>query len=257
MLTELKKRIKSKLYYFLLSVLFDKNGNFVDELVRRYQDRELFYNVANFIIWNQIGGDYLEFGSYRGDSLATVYRMLYYQWRNFEGDCKHYGYPYNLDFWLQKRFFAFDSFEGLPDTESVDKPIQYQSGVYRASVDSLIASLSAQSVDISKVVIIPGWFDKVLTDKLKKDHNLSKACMIFIDCDLYESSVPVFKFISDLIQDGTVIVMDDYFRYSGNPQKGIQRAFREWLAKCPEVKVTELTRCKANRIAFVCHKNKE
>jgi len=50
-----------------------------------------------------------------------------------------------------------------------------------------------------------------------------------IDCDLYESAVPVFNFIEPLLQEGTVIYMDDMFAgYKGSPKKGVAKAFLEW-----------------------------
>jgi predicted O-methyltransferase YrrM len=108
-------------------------------------------------------------------------------------------------------------------------------------------------VDTSKVVLVPGWYDTSLTETAKVQKNLTAACAIFIDCDLYESVVPVFRFITSLIQDGTVIIIDDYFRYKGSPERGIQKAFNEWLAENPHLGVSELERCSANRVAFICY----
>jgi hypothetical protein len=53
--------------------------------------------------------------------------------------------------------------------------------------------------------------------------------LINVDCDLYESAVPVFNFIEPLLQEGTVIYIDDLFAgYKGSPNKGVALAFLEW-----------------------------
>ena len=57
-----------------------------------------------------------------------------------------------------------------------------------------------------------------------------KASLINIDCDLYESAIPVFSHISYLLQEGTILYIDDYFAgYKGNPLKGVSGAMKEWI----------------------------
>ena len=36
--------------------------------------------------------------------------------------------------------------------------------------------------------------------------------------------------MTELIQDGTVLIFDDWFAFRGNPRRGEQRAFAEWCA---------------------------
>jgi O-methyltransferase len=224
------------------------------DLLLRYTADKLFYDVANFAIYNQVPGDYLEFGVWQGDGFAQMYRRLLYQCLTFEGHARIFKNEYDPAFFSQKRFFAFDSFEGLPQAVGQDTPVHFATGgTYQSTEQKFRSNIQQQGVDLSKVVIVPGWFDKSLTSETKQRHKLTQACVIFIDCDLYESAVPIFAFISSLVQDGTVIIMDDYFRYKGNPQRGLRRAFQEWLDRSPAISVSELSRCSANRVAFICH----
>ena len=65
--------------------------------------------------------------------------------------------------------------------------------------------------------------------KQKEFYSGRKASFINIDCDLYESAVPVFSHIDDLVQEGTILYIDDYFSgYKGNPLKGVSKALKEW-----------------------------
>ena len=42
-----------------------------------------------------------------------------------------------------------------------------------------------------------------------------KAAVVYIDCDLYESTRPVLRFMSHFLQNGTIVCFDDYFNYKG------------------------------------------
>ena len=60
-------------------------------------------------------------------------------------------------------------------------------------------------------------------------NNSKYASLINIDCDFYKSAVPVFKFIEDFLQEGTILYLDDYWvGYKGNPNKGVSGAFKEF-----------------------------
>ena len=75
--------------------------------------------------------------------------------------------------------------------------------------------------------------------------------MIMIDCDLYESTVPVLEFITDLVQQGTIIVFHDWFRFKGDPNCGEQKACREWLDQHPEIELIEFWREAPQAVSFV------
>ena len=56
-----------------------------------------------------------------------------------------------------------------------------------------------------------------------------KASMVTIDCDLYESALPIFGIIDKILQEGTILYIDDYFTgYKGNPTKGVSKALKDW-----------------------------
>lgn len=68
--------------------------------------------AASFLAWNQIDGDYLEFGTWEGGSFIEAYRSI---WRA-RSDVKSFIRTEEIESWYQKRprFIAFDSFIGLP-----------------------------------------------------------------------------------------------------------------------------------------------
>ncbi len=196
-----------------------KNWSKDDEInwnqTHRQTDKYKFYIRAfDFLTDNKIGGDYFEFGCHR----ARTFRMAITEARH-----------HNLD---KMNFLAFDSFEGLP-TNDGDHGIgnKWDAGQLTTTQDNFLNLIKDHGIYIDNVKLFPGFYqqslNQELTKKIRKLYN--PASFICIDCDLYESAVPVFKFIDDFIQEGTIIYLDDYWvGYKGNPNKGVSKAFKEF-----------------------------
>jgi hypothetical protein len=129
-------------------------------------------------------GDYLEFGCCGAGSFLNALSKAR-KWRLF-----------NMN------FFAFDSFEGLPTD-----------GTLAFSEKDFWKLVNEQGIFTDKVTAIKGFYDKSLTPELQKTFvdKKRKAVFVNIDCDLHESAIPVFKFISPLIAPGTIVNLDDFY----------------------------------------------
>lgn len=167
-----------------------------------------FQKAMNFISTNRIKGDYLEFGVYGGNTFTSAY---------------YFAKLYKL----KMRFYAFDSFNGLPEVD--DK--HFNTGMCCMSEKKFKKVIRKRGVNLNDVSIIPGWYDEVLNKQTKSKLKIKKASFIYIDCDLYESTKPVLEFITDYIQNGTILVFDDWNLYNADPNQGERRAFKEWLGK--------------------------
>lgn len=161
-------------------------------------------------------GDYLEFGCYRGESFIYAFR---------------HASP--LMPWM--KFYAFDSFQGLPKLKTADPEEVFWEGQFAYSQEDFTDNLKKAGVDLRRIRCIPGWFDDTLSKELKNKMNLTVASIVHIDCDLYQSCVPVLEFLTDIIETGSVIIFDDWFCYKADPQKGVMRACREWLSRNPGI----------------------
>ncbi len=82
----------------------------------------------------------------------------------------------------------------------------------------------------------------------------NKVAVAMIHCDLYESAVPVLEFLTEFVQDGTVLIFDDWNCYRSNPNRGEQRAFKEWLDKNPNVKAAPFLGYNWHGQAFILNK---
>lgn len=200
--------------------------------------REILRKIMNFVANCKIEGDYLEFGVYKGGNFVEAVKMA--------GRKK-------LD---SMRFFAFDSFRGLPTPQGIDKKFdQFHGGQVSNTLDSFHKTLSNSKINLNRVEIIPGWFKNTLDAETKIKLALKSAAVVWVDCDLYESSVPVLEFITDLVVDGTILVLDDWFFYRGRPDMGERRAFTEWLKRNPDISCIEFHKYYWHGNSFILHKN--
>lgn len=160
-------------------------------------------------------GDYLEFGVFEGNSFLHAHHRAR-----------------DLMPWM--RFFAFDSFEGLPALSGDDAHGEFYEGQFACSQSQFEEILGREGADMSRIRIVPGWYDRALTDEVKRTHNLSVCTVAMIDCDLQASAVPVLDFLTSLIRTGTILLFDDWYNFRGDPELGVRKATRNWLDQNPQ-----------------------
>ena len=192
-----------------------KNDEIISNQIKRQEAKHyFFYQAFEFIIENSIEGDYHEFGCHR----CRTFRMALLE------ASKHF---------LEKKikFYAYDSFEGLPKVEE-DHEFGSRSnpGALSTSTEEFKTLIIESGYKLDNVQLIKGYYAESLPRISHKEFYLGrKASLINIDCDLYESAIPVFHHINELVQEGTILYIDDYFAgYKGNPLKGVSKALKEW-----------------------------
>jgi O-methyltransferase len=208
--------------------------------------RGCLYTAATFTTRNYVAGDYLEFGVWRGDSFSKAYhairemRAQHTAWLN-----RHVTYSSNghgtpeFTRWREwkPKFFAFDSFAGLPSTGDQMQE-EWAAGSYACSEAEFKANIAREGVNLSDVVTVPGFYENSLTPELKRKLRLTRAAIVHIDCDLYDSTMRVLDFVTDLLTQGSVIVFDDWFFNQGRKDCGEQKACDEWLRRNPHIELT-------------------
>ena len=180
---------------------------------RQAEKLVFFRRVFDFLTENEIRGDYHEFGCHR----CRTFRMALTEARR-----------HGLD---GMKFWAFDSFQGLPVLTTETSVGKWSQGALTTSEDEFLALVRAHGVYTDNVRTVPGFYDDSLSSDRKREFKEThdKIALVTVDCDLYESAVPVFEFIDPLLQPGTVIYLDDLFVGNrGDPRHGIARAFLEY-----------------------------
>jgi len=88
-------------------------------------------------------------------------------------------------------------------------------------------------ISANRLITVPGFYNESLKEDLKETVDLKAASIVMIDCDLYSSTVSVLEFITNLVQDGTILIFDDWYAYKGSPNYGERLATQEWIKKNP------------------------
>jgi O-methyltransferase len=176
----------------------------------------LFMSLAVFCNHNRpIDGYYMEFGSHTGRTMRLA-------WDAFHA----------LFDWT---YVSFDSFEGLPEMPALDRMAIWQPGALKTAEEDFVRLVTENGMPREKLITVKGFYDQTLTPELKARLLPTKASVIYVDCDLYSSTVPVLELAKDFLQRGTVIVFDDWFCFYGDPNYGERRAFREFRARHPRL----------------------
>jgi len=107
---------------------------------------------------------------------------------------------------------------------------------------------------MSRIATIKGWFNSSLSPGGHACGSVSKVAAAWIDCDLYESTVPVLDFLTDRLSVGSVLQFDDWRCYRNLPDFGHQRACREWLLANPQITLNKFVDFGFHGQAFIVSK---
>jgi O-methyltransferase len=185
-------------------------------------------------------GFYAEFGIMNGETAVAAYRQL----RGIVTD-----------------IFGFDTFSGHPAHQEVDKKNKEYSpyffeGNYSA-VSKEFAQANLKTSTLLKDENIHLYEGKFCDTLPKFDKNEFKKAgfpvCVMVDCDLYSSAKDVFSFLTDVLQTGSWLLVDDYWCYRGDPKLGVRRAMDEWLESNGRIGVTHYTNFNAFSRAYICH----
>ena len=200
----------------------------------KYDARCAFFtNAIQFINWEKVEGDIVEFGVSVGKSLGLLAALLRENltlWQYTDPAC------------TGRRLAGFDSFAGLPP-DDVEHP-RWTAGSFATNYlhghPSLAYGAPITPESIARLFLccglpIPeievGWFSQTIKQTIPGKY--PKIALLHIDSDLYQSAREVLFGVEPSLSDGTLVCFDDWFMYKGNPNQGEQRAFGEFLQAHP------------------------
>lgn len=159
-------------------------------------------------------GDYYEFGLFRGYTFLCAYQA-----------CREL----NLE---KTRFYGFDSFQGLPPVEGIDKGEgEFFEGQFACSKEKVLNNLTKHGMDLSRTVLIEGFYDTILTEELRSCHPFKRVAVALFDCDLYSSTQDALNWLAPFLADDSILLFDDWYSFGDNKELGQQKAFEEFLQK--------------------------
>lgn len=184
-----------------------------------------FCRAAEYVDYEAVPGDIVEFGVFTGISLALLAKA-------------HSFAPGHVE----RNVAGFDSFEGLPG--SAEKHARWQPGdcssnhgwhPLLALGDAVTPDVTRRLFDICGLrapLLHVGSFSATLPEAFPAVHK--QVALVHFDCDLYESTRDALAALAPVLQDGAMLLFDDWFHYRGHPAKGESRAFSEFLSTHPE-----------------------
>ena len=158
------------------------------------------YSLAKNVVQNSVDGNFVECGVARGGSAA----LLGYVMKKYSNH--------------QRRLFAFDSFNGMPDPTTEDTYAEtpanetgWGAGTCAAPVESLLhvaAQLDLQSI----LVPVAGDFCDTLP---AYKNTIGRIAFLHMDGDWYRSTMTVLENLYENVVDDGIIQVDDYGYWDG------------------------------------------
>jgi hypothetical protein len=218
--------IQTAIYRLRFAVKFPKLVPALNDYT--YTDEHLKFvhilEAINYLRIAGVGGDvlpqtYLEFGCHSGRTFSAAVRAAkYFDMSNAE-------------------FYAFDSFEGLPDTTVAEDGF-FERGTFCTGRSDFVEIVRKKTgMKIADSHIIEGYYCNSLTPQVQA--RMPKAGVVHIDVDLYSSTVDVLEFIKPLLVVGTLLIFDDWYCFPPGANMGEQRAVKEFCDANPSFKLRE------------------
>ena len=175
-----------------------------------------FRRAQYYLQTNRIDGVYVEFGSHEVNTFRMALQTL--------------GLPFKPN--KIEKFYAFDSFMGMPEPEGIDKQKIWKKSMNFTSEEKFKNIVKR---DLYRVITVKGFYENTLPKYNWPEKD--RIAMAYIDCDYYKSTKECLNFIKDKLQHGSLIVFDDWNCYYSDPQRGQRLAFYEFKTELLDKKL--------------------
>ena len=191
--------------------------------------------------YDKTHGSYLEFGVFTGSSFNFAMKV--------NKQIEKYGFGK-----MDCEFIGFDSFKGFGSVKKEDEHPNFKFGrIFSVDEKKILRNIEKRAKK-QKFRIIKGFYNDTIENKTTKDLKIDKARVVMIDCDLKESTRLALEFIKPSIQEGTIILFDDFVFFKGSEEKGECGAFNDFRKKYPEILFRKIFDYGYGSKAFVAYK---
>lgn len=193
--------------------------------------RDMFQRAVRFVDYEMVEGDIVEFGVYTGRSLA----LLSYYHQQFKNSIHGEKTP-------TRKTIGLDWYQGLPENDHG----RWTQGVFSVNhswhptipkgvkLTPMHVSDFFEACGLDTPTLVNGKYnDPAVVSNFRTICN--KVSLVHIDCDIYESTRDALNMIKHGIQNGCIILFDDWFNFKGSSDVGEQRAFNEFLKDNPHI----------------------
>lgn len=177
------------------------------------------YNGVKYIIANNIQGDFVECGVWKGGSAMLIAKIL------------------SLHNIKDRRVILYDTYEGMSEPTEFDKDysgekatsllqkssIEDQASVWcYSSFDEVKENMLRTGLDASQILMIKGKVEDTIPYQIPT----KKIALLRLDTDWYESTAHELLHLYPLLHIPGVLIIDDYGHW-----EGCRRAVDEYFAK--------------------------
>jgi len=184
----------------------------------QYERIDCNINSIDYILDNNIEGDIVEIGVFKGGSILSM--MLRLEEKNV----------------LNRIIHLYDTFEGM--TQSTEFDIDLNNVKANTAIDMYLCKCDLETVknNIKNNSNYPSNLIYYhVGDILKTNFIPEKISLLRLDTDWYESTKFELDYFYDKVTSGGVIIIDDYGHW-----QGCKKAVDEFLEKHPEIKIEKI-----------------
>ncbi len=196
--------------------------------------KKAFYLTA----LENVEGDYCEFGVFTGGSFVCAMRA-------YDKSIPISPTPIT--------FYGFDSFQGFGEVNAEDSHHFFVDNTFSVQGSKVIRYIKKKSGN-RKVILVPGFFESTLKEKSCTSINIKKIRVVFIDCDMKQPARLALQYIKQGLQQGTIIILDDFFAYHGDKSKGVAGAFFDFCKKNKEFEFRRVFEYGYGSVAYIVSK---
>ncbi|NTW49232.1 MAG: macrocin O-methyltransferase [Chlorobiales bacterium] len=172
--------------------------------------------AVEYVVSQNIPGEIVECGVWKGGSMMAVAKTLI--------RLKQTG----------KRLYLFDTFEGMPPAEDVDRNFRGEnasrlmdaqdqaSWIWAiAQIDEVKKNMASTGYPPDKITYIKGKVEETIPGQAPE-----KIAILRLDTDWYESTKHELEYLYPRLSPGGVLIIDDYGHWAG-----AKKAVDEYIAK--------------------------
>jgi len=179
-------------------------------------------------------GDYLEFGVFDGRTMSLAWHTM----------AHHVRHP--------MRLFGFDSYDGIKG--SLETEI-FKDRDFYSNIETYHHHMRCIGADPERTIPVKGDFADTLANPAESHASLGiERCLVaHIDCDIYVPAKLALDYVTALLQQGSLLLFDDFHANRADNRLGERRALREWLEENPQFQVEKLHDYDLMCRAYVVH----
>jgi len=202
--------------------------------------------VLKKIIWHLnvdgVSGDYFEFGVAHGHSLRAAQLAIN------SAHSRSLGIKT-----ISRSVYGFDTFESFKSDSPLDEHVTWNGSAFNVPIEKVKRRFrKSKNVSLIKINAL-----NLISDGIPKTASSfginSKAAVILFDMDLYSPTKAALTWSRQIMKPGTFLIFDEYYSFSGDPQKGEARALLEFLSENSDLTVRDYSSYGAGGRIFIVH----